>query len=249
MDLYNIVADLHTHTIYSHGKGTVLANVEAAREKGLKKIAITDHGFKHFAYGVSIDDIYKMKAEIDGINGMFDDIEILLGVEANLIGLDGTVDLEEECIELFDIVLMGFHNGAIPKSPRDAWGLFGRNFVGKVVPGVAEKMRYDNTMAMIRAMERYPIDIITHPGAKINIDSRLLARHAAKHNVALEINSGHGFMTVDYVKIAMKEDVLFTINSDAHTPERVGDFARGIAIAKEAGLKPSRIINSHEFVE
>ncbi|HHW71449.1 MAG TPA: PHP domain-containing protein, partial [Clostridiales bacterium] len=44
MSLYDIIADLHTHTLYSHGKGTILSNVEAARGKGLKKIAITDHG-------------------------------------------------------------------------------------------------------------------------------------------------------------------------------------------------------------
>ncbi len=247
MSLYDIIADLHTHTLYSHGKGTILSNVEAARGKGLKKIAITDHGFRHLGYGVSRDDIYKMKTEIDGINGMYDDIEVLLGVETNLIGLDGTVDLKDEDLDLFDIILMGFHHGAIPKSIRDVWGLYGRNVMGKIVPSMAQAMRYDNTMAMIKAMERYPIDIITHPGAKIDIDSHLLARHAAKHNVALEINAGHGYMTVDYVKIAMEEGALFAINSDAHTPEKVGDFARALDIAKEAGLEPSKIINSSKF--
>ena len=81
---------------------------------------------------VSRDDIYKMKTEIDGINGMYDDIEVLLGVETNLIGLDGTVDLKDEDLDLFDIILMGFIMRAIPKSIRDVWGLYGRNVMGKI---------------------------------------------------------------------------------------------------------------------
>ena len=115
---------------------------------------------------------------------------------------------------------------------------------GQVLPFMDKSLRQDNTMAMIRAIGQYPKDIITHPGAKIDIDSRLLARQAAKHDVALEINAGHGYMTVEYVKIAMEEGVSFVINSDAHTPERVGDFDRAIEIAKQAGLEPSRIINA-----
>lgn len=242
--MYNIKADYHTHTLYSHGKGTILDNVEVARRKGLKKIAITDHGFRHVLFGMSKEDIQKMRKEIDEINSKYNDIEVLLGIEANLIGLDGSIDLPDEYSDFFDIVLMGFHPGAIPHSPMDFWKLFARNIIGRVIPDRREPIRYDNTMAMIRAMERYPIDIITHPGAKIDIDSRLLAKYAAKYDVALEINAGHGYMTVDYVKTAMEEGVSFVINSDAHIPDKVGDFERAIEIARKAGLDPAQIINA-----
>ena len=40
-----MIADYHTHTVYSHGTGSVLENALIAKEKGLKEIAITDHGF------------------------------------------------------------------------------------------------------------------------------------------------------------------------------------------------------------
>ncbi len=49
MKLYG---DYHTHTIYSHGSGTIRDNVEEALRKGLKEIGICDHGPGHYLYGV-----------------------------------------------------------------------------------------------------------------------------------------------------------------------------------------------------
>ena len=47
-----LTADYHTHTPYSHGKNTVLENAVAAKEKGLKQLGITDHGFNHLLFGL-----------------------------------------------------------------------------------------------------------------------------------------------------------------------------------------------------
>ena len=47
-----LTADFHTHTVFSHGKGTILENALSAKTRGLKKIAITDHGHGHPVYGI-----------------------------------------------------------------------------------------------------------------------------------------------------------------------------------------------------
>ena len=39
-----IIADYHTHTVYSHGKGSIEDNVKVAIEKNIEKIGISDHG-------------------------------------------------------------------------------------------------------------------------------------------------------------------------------------------------------------
>ncbi len=245
--MYNIVADYHTHTIYSHGKGTILDNVEAARKKRLKKIAITDHGFSHIGFGLARGNLPKIKDEIKRLNDRFGDMEILLGIESNLVGMDGEIDIPEDMLDSFDIILMGFHKAVWPHSLKDGWDLLARNALAAIMPGMSEQLRHQNTMAIIRAIERYPIDIITHPGAKIDIDTKELARAAVKKNVALEINASHGFMTVEYAKIALNEGALIVISSDAHTPDRVGVMDKGFEVAKAAGIPPERIINTKEY--
>ena len=51
MDM-NLTADYHTHTPYSHGKGTVEENAARAKALGMKQIGITDHGFAQLAFGL-----------------------------------------------------------------------------------------------------------------------------------------------------------------------------------------------------
>jgi len=243
--MIKLIADYHTHTIFSHGKGTIEQNVEAAIKKGLKRIGIADHGFQHIGYGVSLKDVMKIRKTIDSLNQIFQrDIEILMGVEANLIGLDGEIDIPDEYLKIYDILLVGFHKAVVPFSVKDGWYLFIKNGFSTIMPFLQADVRKRNTDVFIRAIERYNIDIITHPGAKINIDTRRLAQAAASKNTALEINAHHGFMTVEYVKIAMEEKARFVINSDAHHPSDIGNFEKGVCIAVQAGLPSDWIMNA-----
>ncbi|SHH20124.1 putative hydrolase [Caloranaerobacter azorensis DSM 13643] len=238
-----IFADYHTHTKYSHGKGTIRENVESARRKGLKEIAICDHGPSHMGFGVKIDKFKRMREEIDKLNEEYKDINILLGVESNIVSYNGEIGVDDKIIDMLDILLVGFHFGAKPKTIKDVYNLHIMNYIGKFIPSVAEKARYMNTMAVIKAINNYDIDIITHPGAKVDIDTRELAKAAAKRGTALEINASHGYLNIEYIKIAMKENVKFAINSDAHTPDDVGNVEKGIEMAIKAGLKADQIIN------
>lgn len=240
-------ADYHTHTLYSHGKGTIRDNAEAAIKKGLTEILISDHGPGHFFYGAKTHELKKMREEIDELNKMYEGkLKILLGLEANLIGIEGDLDITLEDTKFFDMLLIGFHKGAIPKSIRDGYKLYFRNYLAKHIK--SESFRQDcrrlNTIAMVNAINKYNVDIVTHPGEYIDIDTRELAKAAASRGTALEINASHGFLTVEYVKIAMEEGVNFSIDSDAHTPEDVGNFDKGIKIAIDAGLPVERIINA-----
>jgi len=244
--LIKLYADYHTHTIYSHGKGTILDNVIEAKKKGLREICIADHGPGHFSFGVGKGDFKKMREEIDRINRCELGVKVLLGVEANLTSMDGDIDVDEEDKSYLDMLLMGYHTAVFPRKLKNAKGLYIDNIGAKMLPSMYRNVRAQNTKAMVLAINRHHIDIITHPGLGIPIDTVELAREAAKAGTALEINSGHGFPTVEYVKAAMKEGVNFVINSDAHSPEAVGNFENGIATAEKSGLLPERIINAEK---
>ena len=241
-----IIGDYHTHTIYSHGNGTIRDNVEAAVKKGLKEIAICDHGPGHRLYGIDKNDIIKMRQEIDSLNEEYKDINILLGIEANIMDYRGTIDLDKDDIAIIDILLLGYHYGIVPKGVKDMFAFYLLNPASKVLPFLKEKMKVLNTNAMIQAISKYPVDIITHPGSKARLDIKKVAEAAYKSNTALEINSHHSQLSVSNIKIALKSRVQFYINSDAHDPTRVGDFEEGIQRALQAKIPIHRIKNAKD---
>lgn len=242
--MIKLFADYHTHTVYSHGKGSILDNVMAARKKGLTEIAVTDHGIRHFAYGVKIKDIAKMRDEIDRINYNAEGIKVLMGMECNIISTDGDIDMNDSIRKYLDILLVGFHMMVLPKTVRDAVNIYGRNCLSKVLHFGMEGIKEANTESMIKAIRKHKIDIITHPGTRIPLDITLIAREAAKAGTALEINSHSSYMKANHVIEAAGEGVRFVISSDAHTPENVGNFKNGLDIALEAGLNCAQIINA-----
>lgn len=136
-----IFADYHTHTVYSHGKGTIEDNVKRAIEIGLEVIAITDHGPAHVFYGLRKRDFKKMREEIDKINEKYPQIKVLMGVEANLISLEGDIDVPDELMKYLDILLMGYHEGVMPKDFRSTLQLFGKNMASKYFISLREEMR------------------------------------------------------------------------------------------------------------
>jgi len=240
-----ILSDYHTHTIYSHGKGTIEENVVSAREKGIKILAISDHGPGHMGFGIKRRKYKEMRRIIDELNKKYDDIEILLGLEANVLDIDGHLDVDDELLEMNDILLAGYHFGSRPvRIVRDMLHHAGNYFSKE--DKYDEKLKEANTLSLINAMKQYNIDVLTHPGAKGPIDIKRVAKAAGETGTALEINANHGFLTVNQIKEAMEYDIKFSINSDAHHPDDIGKVEKAIRRAEAAGLTSDRILNAVE---
>ena len=240
-----LFADYHTHTKYSDGRGTLEENVLAAREKGLREIAITDHGPNNIGTGVKSGQTYlEIKKEAKEVAEKYGDIKVLVGSEADIISLDGNIDLSKEIIKELDLLIVGLHPFALPETIEDGWHLLAENRLAKINKSFEEKARNNNTKALIDSMHKYDIDIISHPnlGMKVNIDE--LAAACACHEVAFEINTGHDYITLEEVKEVAAQGANFAIDSDAHFPETVGQLDKGLALAIHAGLTVERIINA-----
>ena len=237
-DRYRLVYDLHTHTTYSHGKGSVEDNVREAFNRKLEFIAISDHGPGHLFYGINRNEIVNMRNDIERMNVKYPKLNVKMSVEANIVEGGNGLDITPEEFEEFDFVIAGYH-----------YGLFGchciRNWLwNKGFRSGEDKLKKINTDMVIRSLKENDIAILTHPGDKGPFDIRAIAEVCAE----TDINTWHGHMTVEEIKIAAQvEDVKFIISSDAHTPDRVGDYKEGIERAAEAGLDLKRIVNIEEI--
>ena len=241
-----IFADYHTHTIHSHGKGTVLENVKRAGEIGLEEIAISDHGPSHLM-GIGINNLEvldQIRGEINAAVQVYPHVNVKLGIEANVTSINGDIDITPEYLDKLDIVQIGLHFMVKPEQLLDGLNRTALHLLRGLAPGIKRKSRLLNTEAIINAVYRHKFDIVTHPGHGFNIDTRELAKACAIRNTAFEINTSHKHMTVELIEIAASEGVKFVIGSDAHHPSRIGDFEHGIALAKEAGLTPDLILNA-----
>ncbi len=235
--------DWHTHTIYSHGKGTIEENVLTARGLGLESIAITDHGPGHYGYGFRRRMIPEMRAEIDALNKKYDDITIYMTVEANIINPSGMLDVRPEEFDLYDFVIAGYHFGTLGENPAASLLLHGRNLAAGWRMKFSDALIEKNTRMVVASLKNNPIRTLTHPGDKGEVDLDQVLKACEETGTLLEISSRHRQLTLDQIRQAMKYDVKFILGSDAHLASKVGDCERGIERAREAGLDPERIVN------
>lgn len=236
-------SDYHTHTVYSHGKGQIIDNAIAAKERGLKELGISDHGFSHPAFGLTKRKVPKMKAEIlaakekTGVN-------VLLGVESNIIGTDGKVDLPVSLYDDFDIFLAGIHKFVLYRFKSiftlATPDLFYTYLKGLKVPN---SVRRTNTKTFINVIKNNPVDVITHLNFCCFADAKEVAKAAADYGTYIELNAKKVHVTDDEIYEMLKTDAKFIINSDAHTPSRVGEVSLVEQMVDRLNFPTDRIVN------
>ena len=241
---YRLSYDLHTHTTFSHGKGSIEDNVKVAISKGLNSIGISDHGPGHVTYGIKRGNILVMRREVDRLKPMYPEIEILLGVEANIINPSGRLDVSDKELKMFDYLLAGYHYGVFGEAPLNAIGIHVQNYVLSNWFHKETKMQKKrNTELTVRAIYENEIKILTHPGDKGAFDIGEIALACADRGTLMEISTWHDWLTVDGIKQAAKTDARFVISSDAHTPGRIGDCKGAVDRILAAGLDFERVVN------
>ncbi len=216
MSGHRIFADLHTHTYYSHGKGSPRDNVLAAVSRGLEKVAVSEHGPGHFTFGVRGKKLERLNEELDSLRREFDDrIEVLKGLELNVTGF-GKTDCPENRDD-YDLIILGYHKSVLPFNGT-ALGIWGESLL---------KLNNDphrNTEALVAAAESCRADIISHPNLYLKLDIPYLAKCCRELGILLEVNSARVTLTDMELRIIKRAGCGLIIGSDAHTPDRVGDF-------------------------
>ncbi|MFW6035775.1 MAG: phosphatase [Halothermotrichaceae bacterium] len=225
----SIEADLHTHSIASgHAYSTIAELAKAAQQKGLKMIAITDHG--PLMPGGPHDYYFgNLRVIPDSING----VKILTGVEAN-IKPEGDLDLTEQRLESLDFVAAGLHGDIFNKGSENL----------------------SPTEATVKAIQNPLVDMISHPANNFfPLDMEKVVRTAVKQNVVLEVNaSSYDEARVGYrgdqkrffelCKYIKKYKGLISINSDAHFAADVGNISCLLPLIEQTGITAENIVNT-----
>jgi len=225
-DRMKFVADLHIHTISSgHAYSTVMENARAAADKGLEMIGITDHG-PAMPGGPHAYHFSNMKVIPKTLFG----VEILQGVEANIIDRAGNLDLEDERLACLDIVLAGLHHVCSPN--------------GSIT---------ENTEMLINAIKNPWVDVIVHPGnPEFLIDAEAVVQAAAKYDVAVELNNsslkvsrkGSSPYCEKILCLAKQYGAKIIVGSDSHFAPAIGDFSQAIELLKKCEISPSTVLNT-----
>ncbi len=225
-----ILGDFHVHTVFSgHAFSTLQEVITAAQQRGLHYVAITDHGparpdgpkLDYFKNLIRQDTL----REIPGIN-------VLIGVEANIINPWGDLDMPEKILHELDIVIAGFHNST-----------------GYGGSSVAE-----NTAAVLKAIEKNRITVLAHIGDPrfpypVDLDETIAA--AAEKGILVELNQS-ALHTWRAVNIAHYEKVLsllqkyhapLLMSSDSHISFTVGLMTECERLLAEHGVDVASTIN------
>lgn len=236
--------DYHTHTTASDGISSLEDNIKEAIAKGLKELAVTEHGFanpKRFA--MTDKKFAQQRIKVENLQKEYGQtITLYHGIEADLIGEDGTVDLNEAQIEQMEVIAMGYHTFAKAKSWHDWRKIFLSAYLRPIKYPSKETIA-NNTKAMIKAIQRYPIDILAHLNHLFKVDCYEVAKAAADYGTYIELNAKHFDFSHDLFDKMLTTKAEFIVNSDAHYYKLVGGFAQIDKFLAQHSFDRSRIVN------
>ena len=233
IEVEDIRGDLHVHTNYSDGKGTIESMAEAAIERGYEYLVFCDHSQSlKVANGLSPERLRKKLAAVRKADEEYDEIHLLCGSEVDILK-DGTMDYEDDLLAELDFVVASVHTAF----------------------NLEESAMTDR---MLRAMNNPHVRTIAHPTGRIlnrrepyAVDVSRLIKEAVSTNTALELNSyvDRLDLSVPYLREALRAGVSLTIDTDAHDEGALGMMRFGISQARRAWAGKENVINCRPWNE
>lgn len=223
-----IELDVHTHTIASgHAFSTIQEMAQAAADKGLKLLGITEHspGIPGSCAPIYFRNLYIVPRNMYGI-------ELMLGAEINILDTEGNLDFDEHYLNMLDIRIAGIHSLCY-------------------TPGTPE----ENTQGMINTIANPYIHIISHPGdgtAKLLFEP--IVQAAKEHHTLLEINnsslrpSRHKVEArpnnLEILRLCKQYEVPVILGSDAHISFDIATYNFAMELVNETEFPEELIINT-----
>jgi DNA polymerase (family X) len=224
----DLQGDVHMHTVETDGRCTIEEMAEAARARGYKYMAITDHS-KNLAFANGLDDKRAVEhiAKIRAADAKTDGIKIFAGIEVDILG-DGTLDLSDSVLEQMDLVIASVHSH-FNQDPAEM------------------------TDRLLRAISNCNVSIIGHPTGRIllrrdsyGFDLEKVLAAAAQNKVAMEHNAYPDRLDLcdRNLRLARERGVKIVINTDSHHTSHMEKIRFGVLQARRAWLTANDVLNT-----
>ena len=226
--LDDVRGDLHMHSKWTDGNGTIIEMARACKERGYQYCAITDHSKAvRVAGGLTAEEFKKQREEIEEAREKVRGITVFTGCEVDILP-DGSLDLPDDLLEQIDVVVAAVH--------------------AKMDMPLSEM-----TKRVLKALAHPAVTILAHPtGRLINqrepfaIDLEEIFHAAKQNNVAVELNGQPDRLDLNDLHLfrAREIGVKIAINTDAHSVEQLRFMSYGIDQARRGWLEKRHVLNA-----
>jgi DNA polymerase (family 10) len=228
----DIQGDLHVHTDATDGANTLEEMAQAAQDRGLKYLAITDHSQRvSVARGLDARKLLRQWAEIDALNRRLGkDLVLLKGIECDILERGG-LDLPDDVLAEADWVNASVHYGQ--RQPRQ-----------------------QITERILQALENPHVTAVAHPTGRMifqreayDVDMDAVFKAAKQHGKFLELNAHPSRLDLNDVHCATAKShgVLIVVSTDAHNVSGLDDLRFGILQARRGGLTKKDVANTRSW--
>ena len=228
VELKHLRGDLHMHTTETDGRATLEEMAEAARERGLEYVAITDHS-KALAMANGLDEkravAFAHRVREMDQTGL--GIRVFSGLECDILR-DGAMDLADDALAELDRVEGSVHSH-MNLEPAEM------------------------TDRLLRALECPHLKVMGHPTGRILLhreafpfDFDAVATEAARRGILFEINASPERLDLAaaMIRAAKAKGCKFVISTDAHHPKHLANMSYGVRMARRGWLEPADILNT-----
>jgi DNA polymerase (family 10) len=224
----DLQGDVHMHTVETDGRNTIEEMAEAAKERGYRYMAITDHS-KNLAFANGLDDKRAVEhiQRIRAVSDKLGDIRIFAGIEVDILA-DGTLDLSDSVLEQMDIVIASVHSH-FNQTPTEM------------------------TDRLLKAVENPNTSLLGHPTGRLllrreayGFDFDAVLKSAAQKKVAMELNAYPDRLDLNdrHLRLAKEHSVKIVINTDSHHTSHMEKIRFGILQARRAWLTKDDVLNT-----
>ncbi len=220
--------DVHMHTVETDGRCTIEEMAQAAKDRGCKYMAITDHT-KNLAFANGLDDKRAVEhvRRIREAGKQIEGIRIFAGIEVDILA-DGLLDLSDSVLEQMDVVIASVHS-----------------HFGQETAQMTERL--------LRAVGNKNVSMIGHPTGRIllrrdgySYDMEAVLKAAAAARCAMELNAYPDRLDLcdRHLRMAKERGVKIVINTDSHHTSHMEKMRYGILQARRAWLTKDDVLNT-----